>query len=60
MEVSISQVFSKPSMRSLEAQAFRAVVERGEPIPLDVAAGLMEEGVMVEQFEKKLEGLNCS
>lgn len=44
-----------PSLNETEAQA--AVLGRHEPIPLDVAIGLMGEGFVVESYETYLENL---
>lgn len=40
-----------------EAEACAAVLGRHEPIPLDVAVGLMAEGFIVEKYETYLENL---
>lgn len=40
-----------------EAEACAAVLGRHEPIPLDVAVGLMGEGFVVEAYETHLENL---
>lgn len=55
MARSISETFSNRSTRSLEHRAFHAVVLKGEPIPLDVAAELMAEGFDIEAYEEGLE-----
>lgn len=55
MESSIFVTFLPPLSRSLEVAVL--AVEEGEPIPLDVAAELMEQGVDMEKFERHLERL---
>lgn len=48
-----------PLLEQLEGVAF-LFASRGEPIPLDVAADLMAEGINMEAFEKHLERLPMS
>jgi hypothetical protein len=47
METSNSKTLPRLSTRSLEARERKAKA-KGEPVPLDVAAGLMAEGFIVE------------
>lgn len=53
MDRSIFSPFSQPSTRSLELKAL-AAAQRGEPIPMDVAAHLMDAGYDVPTFENNL------
>jgi hypothetical protein len=59
MEAFTYKMFSTrptPSLEVLELRGFLAV-SQGEPIPLDVAVGLITEGVNLEAFEDYLETL---
>ena len=57
MALSPSMKSYAPNTHLLEIRARRAI-RRGEPIPLDVAAGLMEAGFDVQMLEYELETLH--
>lgn len=38
--------------QSIEQQFAAALIELGEPIPLDLAVSLMEQGVILDEFIK--------
>lgn len=51
------ETLSTQPTHSLELKAFAAVVQRGEPIAMDLAAALMARGIDVEKYEARLEKL---